>query len=123
VATQFKLDNRSGNALKLYQPVGTERLTKDGYLERKVNDDFPVQRRWRAVHILVWEETNGPRQRGFVVAFRDGNKRHIELANLELVSRAELMRRNSYHNYPKPIEQAIQLRGALNRAINARSKA
>jgi hypothetical protein len=32
------------------------------------------------------------------------------------------MRRNSLHNQPREIRQLIQLRGALNRKINARSK-
>jgi hypothetical protein len=38
------------------------------------------------------------------------------------MSRAESMRRNSYHNYPKELAQLIQLRGALNRKINASIK-
>jgi hypothetical protein len=33
------------------------------------------------------------------------------------------MARNTLHRYPKPIAQAIQLRGALNRQINKRVRA
>jgi hypothetical protein len=48
----------------------------------------------------------------------------ITLGRLELISRAENMRRNSYHTrYPKEVAQLIQLRGALNRQINKRLKA
>ncbi|BBI51055.1 hypothetical protein HORIV_34760 [Vreelandella olivaria] len=54
--------------------------------------------------------------------FRDGDKRNFAPANLELISRAELMRRNSYLNLPEPLPQIVQLRGALNRKINSRSK-
>ncbi len=38
IDTQFKPGNRSGRALEIYQPIGTERLSKDGYLERKIHD-------------------------------------------------------------------------------------
>lgn len=47
IATQFKPGNRSGRAAQNYQPIGTERISKDGYLERKINDDMPLQRRDR----------------------------------------------------------------------------
>lgn len=124
---QFKKGERQGVAVKLYQPIGTERISKDGYLERKVNDDMPLQARWRAVHRLVWEAANGPIPPGHAVAFKDGKRTavaaEITADRLELVSRVELMRRNSYHTrYPKEVAQLIQLKGALNRKINHRSK-
>lgn len=50
--TQFKKGVRRGVAVTLYKPIGTERLSKDGYLERKVNDNLPLQARWRAVHLM-----------------------------------------------------------------------
>lgn len=121
--TQFKPGHRGGRALDVYQPVGAERISKDGYLQRKVNDDMPLQQRWRGVHILLWEEANGPLPAGHAIVFKDGNKKNIALDNFELVTRAELMRRNSYHNnYPKEVALAIQLRGALVRKINNRMK-
>lgn len=124
--TQFTKGVRQGVAVKLYKPIGSERISKDGYLERKVNDDLPLQRRWKAVHRIVWESAHGPIPPGHAVVFRPG--RHsvdadeITIDALELVTRAELMKRNSYHNYPQPIPQLIQLRGALNRKINRRSQ-
>jgi len=121
--TQFKKGHRGGRALEVYKPIGAERISKDGYLQRKINNDMPFQKRWRGVHILVWEAANGPLPKGHAVVFRDGNKQHINISNLELVTRAELMRRNSYHmNYPKEVGQIIQLRGALQRKINKRKK-
>lgn len=125
--TQFRKGERRGVAVRLYQPVGTERVSKDGYLERKVNDDLPLQARWRAVHRIVWEAANGPIPSGHAVVFREGRKTTdasaITVDGLELVSRGELMRRNSYHTrYPQEVAQLIQLKGALNRKINARSK-
>ena len=121
-AGQFKRGNRSGLALSSYKPIGFERLGKDGYLERKINDDMPLYKRWRAVHLLIWEAANGPIPSGCAVSFRDGNKLNLALDNLQLVTRAELMKRNSYHQYGPEISKIIQLRGALALQINKRER-
>lgn len=120
--TQFKPGERRGVAVDLYKPIGSERISKDGYRQRKINDDFPPQRRWRAVHLIEWEAINGPVPAGHALVFKDGDKTNITLDNLELITRAELMRRNSYHQYPKPIARVIQLRGAITRQINKRER-
>lgn len=120
--TQFTKGVRRGIAVHLYQPIGAERISIDGYLQRKVNDDLPLQRRWRAVHVLVWEEANGPVPAGHVVRFRNGDKRDIRLENLECVSRQAVMARNSIQNLPKPLALAYQLLGALNRQIKRRTR-
>ncbi len=122
VATRFKPGHRGGKAAELYKPIGAERISKGGYLQRKINDDMPLQKRWRGVHIIVWEEANGPLPAGRAVTFKDGNKRHIALENLELLTRAELMARNTIHNYPKEIAELAQLRGAITRQINKRER-
>lgn len=122
IETRFRKGVRLGVAAAIYQPIGTERISKDGYLERKINDDFPIHRRWRAVHLLAWEAANGPLPKGHAICFRDGKKQNITLENLELVTRAELMRRNTVHRLPKEVAQLVQLRGALVRKINHRSK-
>ena len=119
--TQFKPGHRGGQAARLYMPIGTERISKDGYLERKINDGMPFQKRWRAVHLLVWEAANGPLPASHAIAFKDGNKQNINVDNLECISRADLMRRNTVHNLPKELAELAQLRGALTRQINKRS--
>jgi len=116
--TQFRTGERHGVAARRYCPIGTERLSKDGYLERKVSDGQPFHRRWRFVHVLVWEAAHGPVPAGHAIVFVNGDKTDIRLENLQLVTRADLMRHNSVHNYPAPIPQLVQLRGALNRKIN-----
>lgn len=124
IETQFKPGHRGGKAAELYQPIGAERISKDGYIQRKINDDMPLQRRWRGVHIINWEAVNGPLPKSHALVFKDGNKQNTAVENLELLSRAELMHRNSYHtNYPKEVAQLVQLRGAITRQINKRSKA
>lgn len=120
--TQFKPGVRRGVAVKLYQPIGSERTSKDGYRERKINDDMPLQRRWRGVHLLTWEAVNGPVPRGHCLCFRDGDKTHIDLDNLELITRAERMRRNTIHRYPPDLKKAIRLVGKLKRTIGDRNE-
>lgn len=132
--TQFKKGALSGRARKLLKPVGTERISKDGYLERKTHNDIPADatraeanrlrmRRWRAVHLIVWEAAHGPVPKGHAIAFLNRDKTDIRLENLVCITRAALMRRNSVHNLPAPLPQTIQLLGALNRQIRRRSRA
>jgi len=117
--TRFQPGNRSGMALHLWKPVGTTRLNKDGYLERKINDDFPIHRRWRGEHLVIWEAKNGPLpKKGYAVAFKDGDKTNLVEANLELITRAELLRRNGVHRWGEDIARVIQLKGAITRQLN-----
>lgn len=102
-------------------PVGTERVTDDGIRQRKVRDDGPAHRRWKSVHAITWEEAHGPIPPGHLVVFRDRNPKHIELDNLELVSRAENMRRNTIHRYPPELKSTIRQLGKLKRAISEAS--
>lgn len=115
--TWFRKGERRGVAVRLYKAIGTERVSKDGYLERKVNDALPLQARWRAVHLLVWEAVHGRIPKGHALAFRNGNRRDIRLDNLQLITRRELMARNTVHNLPKPLADTVRLLGALNRKI------
>lgn len=81
-ATQFKKGHKPWN----YKPVGTERINTDGYVDVKIADP----NKWKAKHVLIWEEANGPVPRGYVLIFADGNKLNVALDNLLLVSRKQL---------------------------------
>lgn len=124
--TQFKPGVLSGRAAQLVMPVGSLRVNAAGYLEQKTSTrSGPPRMRWTAVHRLVWESAHGPIEPGHVVVFRPGrrsaNLDEITLDALELVTRAELMGRNSVHNLPPELAQIAQLRGVLNRKINQRA--
>lgn len=125
--TMFK-KGRPAHEARNYQPIGTLRISKDVYLERKVTDDPSVYpaRRWVAVQRLVWEAANGPVPPGYAVAFLPGRRTTdvaaITLDAVELVSRAELMRRNTRHRFPKELDDLIALRAALTRKINNRTR-
>ncbi|KAA1013000.1 HNH endonuclease [Paraburkholderia panacisoli] len=122
--TQFKKGEMSGAAQHNYVPIGSERLSKDGYLERKVTDDPSIapQRRWVGVHRLVWEAANGPVPRGHVVCFLAGRRsaeaEKITLDALELVSRKELARRNHPVSRSPELAKLVQLKGAITRQLN-----
>ncbi len=120
--TRYAPGNRSGMAVALWQPIGALRL-KDGYLERKINDDFPIHRRWRGEHLVIWEAVNGPLPKGHAIVFKDGDRTNITMDNLELVTRRELMLRNTVHRHGPEIAALSQLRGALARQINRRTQA
>ena len=112
--TQFKPGVRRGVASKLYKPVGTERLCKNGYRERKIHDGMP-QSRWRAVHLIEWEAVNGPIPNGHCLKSLDGDRLNVDPANWVAVPRALLPRLNSrfgrgYDEAPaelKPVIMAV----------------
>ena len=115
--------NRPAHEARNYVPVGSYRICAAGYLERKTTDDrrlAPV-RRWSAVHRLVWQAAHGPVPPGHAVVFRPGRRsvelEQITLDALELVSRAELMRRNSVHRLPPEVAEPCRLRGTLRSRI------
>lgn len=117
-ATKFKKGQRSVN----WKPIGSERVC-DGVVQRKILDTGYPPHDWVAKHALIWIEQNGPIPDGHMVIFRDGDRSNFDPANLECISRAENMRRNTLHRrYPKPIVEAIMLRAAVVRKINRRLK-
>jgi hypothetical protein len=96
-------------------PIGTEQL-REGYLWRKVTDNGG-RHDWRQVHVMLWEQHNGPIAKGLILVFRDRNKQNIQIDNLELITRAENCRRNSIHRYPPELKQAIRQLARVKRRI------
>ena len=112
---QFK----KGSRPQTWVPIGSERVRDEGYLYRKISDDqVPARRNWRAVHSMLWEARRGPVPRGHAVVFRNGNRADIRIENLELITRRELMARNTIHNLPPALKEVIAMKAALERTIN-----
>lgn len=84
--TQFKKGNLPHNT----KPVGTERITRDGYIEVKIkmrpnkNGD-----NWKPKHRIVWEEAYGPIPKGHKLLFLDGNRQNCCIDNLRIVTDEE----------------------------------
>jgi hypothetical protein len=65
--------------------VGSE-VINDGYIIIKTSDN-----EWKKKHLAIWEKANGPIPKGHVVIFADGNKTNMNLDNLLLVTKQELV--------------------------------
>ncbi|WP_370189331.1 HNH endonuclease signature motif containing protein [Qipengyuania sp.] len=130
--TQFKKGHRGGKAAELYQPIGTERVSKDGYRERKIHDGMPFQSRWKEVHRIEWEELHGPVPEGHCLKCRDGDRSNTDPANWLCIPRALLPRLAGrwslpYDHAPDELKPAVltsaRLEHAAREARKHRSKA
>lgn len=81
-----KTSYKKGNIPQTYKPVGTERITKDGYTEIKVKDPNV----WKLKHRIIYEEHYGEIPKGYVVMFLDRDKSNFDINNLILISRNQL---------------------------------
>lgn len=126
-ATQFK-PGRPAHESRNYVPIGSHRVSKDGYLERKVTDDPAIvpARRWTAVHRLVWEAANGPIPAGHIVRFRAGMKtavlEEVTPDRLECITRGEHAKRNHPRSHSPELARLVQLKGAITRQVNRISR-
>lgn len=119
----FKKGERRGVATALYKPIGTERVTRDGYIERKVNDDFPLQARWCTVQRINWEAVNGPVPKGHVLKGLDGNKQNVSPENWACVPRGMLSLLNGksgrdYDHAPAEIRPTIMAAAKLQHRVH-----
>lgn len=107
---EFIYNSRSGMS------IGTE-VIEGGYLFIKITN-FGGKSDWRQKHLLIWEEKNGPVPPDHIVLFIDGNKSNIEINNLECISRADNLKRNSANRFPMDLLKVIHLKSELTRKIN-----
>lgn len=81
--TTFKKGNKPNN----YRPIGSERINTYGYIDIKVADPDV----WEPKHRMLWEKQNGKIPGNKALVFADGNKLNLDMDNLLLVSREELL--------------------------------
>lgn len=108
--TRFKKGRSPSNILK----VGHQRVTKDGYVEIKIempNKWMLKQRYVYSKHFNLTLKTTDN------IIFIDGDKRNFNVDNLRCISQAENMYRNSYHNYPKEIIPTLLLTNQIKKEI------
>lgn len=87
--TQFRKGHRADNAV----PIGTIKLREDGYIYIKYQE-FHRNRNWIQLHRYLWELAYGDIPEGYLVLFKDGDRNHIALDNLALVSKRQNVRMN-----------------------------
>jgi hypothetical protein len=112
-ATMFKKGNIPHNT----NYDGHIRISKDGYQEIRVRKG-----KYRLLHLHNWEKVNGKLPKGHCLWNKDGNKLNTDPSNWELITRAENMRRNTVHRYPKEIKEVIRMKAVLTRKINKHEK-
>lgn len=76
---------KKGNTPKNHKPVGSERITKDGYIEVKIAEP----NKWRMKHLSEWEKANGKIPKGYCIVFLDNDRKNCDIENLHMVSRRE----------------------------------
>lgn len=123
--TQFKKGHpRSGKA---YKPIGSERMHRSGYRTRKIHDGFPMQSRWKFIHLIEWEAVNGPVPEGMVLKCK-GDRLDTDPANWELMPRGMLPRLNNrwgrnYDGAAEELKPTIMAVAKLEHRIREKSRA
>lgn len=56
--------------------------------------------KWRMLHVHNWEKGNGPVPKGYLVVFKTEDTMNCDTSNLELITRAEHIIRNTHHENP-----------------------
>ena len=108
-----------GNVPPNHRPVGSERISKDGYIEVKVAEP----NKWRLKQRVVYEEAKGEIPEGCPIIFLDGNKRNFDIDNLRCITRSELLylNCNGLNNSNEITETGI-LMARLDRAKNKKKQ-
>ena len=87
-ATQFKKGHIPFNK----KPIGSERVDTEGYTLIKVAEPDVYELK----HRVIWEKHYGEIPKGSAVIFKDRNKQNLDIDNLILVDRKELLVLNNY---------------------------
>ena len=85
-----KTSFKKGNIPPNYKPVGSERVTRDGYTEVKIKDP----NKWELKHRHIYKKHYGEIPSGYNVIFADKNISNFDIDNLILVSKAEMLMLN-----------------------------
>jgi hypothetical protein len=116
--TQFK----NGRMPSTRVPVGTKRWRKGQWWQKVSELRAPARKDWRPLSHLLWEAHHGPIPAGKIIVFTNRNPHDLRPDNLEAITRAELVRRNSWHRWPKDIQDLMRAKAKLRRAIQHREQ-
>jgi len=78
---------KKGHTPKNHRPVGSERVSIDGYVYIKIKESGT----WVLKHVYTYEKHHGPIPQGMIVTFKDGNRQNCNIENLLLMNRSESM--------------------------------
>ena len=109
--TMFKKGNVPAN----HRPIGSERITVDGFVEIKVAEP----NRWKAKARVIYEKKFGKIPKDYVIIYLDGNKQNLQSNNLKAISRKEnlIMNQNKLrYNNRETTETALTLAKLMSKA-------
>lgn len=108
---------KKGNIPHNHRKVGSERITKEGYIEIKVKEP----NKWQLKHRYIYEKKYGKIPDGYNLIFLDGNRKNLEFSNLKLVSKAEdlIMNNNKLFTQDKELTNTGTI---IAKVINKTSK-
>ena len=96
----------------------------NGQISERANKSKPVytwirieKGKWVMLHVKNWTDKYGPVPKGYIVVFKDGNRSHCEIENLELITREENMARNTISRWPEELQQTIKALNKLKKHI------
>lgn len=78
--------------------------------------------KWKMLHVLKWEKKHGPVAPGYIIVFKDKDTMNVKMNNLEKITLAENMRRNTIHNLPPELKKTIRTLTSLKRKIKKNEK-
>ena len=107
---------KKGHVPKNHRPVGSELIRADGYVWKKIAEPGV----WKQKHILLWEDKNGKIPENMCLIFLDGDRSHISLDNLLLVSRKELRCLNNTWNNDRTADSQLTKANIGLRRLNTR---
>jgi hypothetical protein len=73
--------------------------------------------KWIPLRHYNWEKVNGKVPKGMIVALKNPSLGSYEVENLELITKAQNMARNTIIRYPEEVQQTMRVLKKLNRTI------
>ena len=112
---------KKGNTPVNHRPVGSERISKDGWLEVKIAEP----RKWCGKHRVEWEKHHGPIPKGHIVIFVDGNPLNWQIENLQMISKAEhaILNKRGLRNVPDAVKPVAITYGRLINRVREKTTA
>jgi len=102
---QLPHNTKEEYAVSLRQPLGYIWFRRD-------------KNKWEELHRFIYRVHHDVKlQPGDVVAFKDGNRNNLSIDNLILVSKRDLLDKNSIHRFPPEVKATIHTLARLKRLI------
>ena len=114
--TRFQKGNEPANTHPDGDGAITLRRDTSGKLYKYIRIKKSV---WKLYHRVIWEKNHGKIPPNHVVAFKDNNTQNARIENLELISMAENMYRNSKHDYPREVIPSLVLNKQLENKLKS----